>query len=179
MRRPLLRLLGLSAVAALSVPPIAAALVKSRGDRPSVADFEPLADEIDLAAIFEGFELKSQAPSFRGGDMLLWYGGGVLDLREATLDPAGGKLTVRSIFGGMQLVIPASWPVRVHSRGIFGGVGSEATSAPETGPALEIDALSIFGGIGITIRGPSDDETAAGEPADERALDLDPETAGA
>lgn len=183
MRRSFLGLLGLAALAAMAVPPVAAAVVKARGGRPTVADFEPLADEIDLAAIFEGFELASHAPSFRGGDLLLWYGGGVLDLRGATLDPAGGKLVVRSIFGGMQLVVPEAWPVRVRSRGILGGVGSEATNAPETGPALEIDALSAFGGIGITTRGPKDDESrqlpSAGEPAGDAALDLDPETAGA
>jgi hypothetical protein len=167
----------------MAVPPIAAAVVKSRAGRPTVADFEPLADEIDLAAIFEGFELRSQAPAFRGGDLLLWYGGGVLDLRGATLDPAGGRLTVRSVFGGLQLVVPDDWPIRVRSRGIVGGVGSEAASATDGAPALAIDAFSLFGGIGITTRGPKDDERRTAPHADgqdeEGALDLDAETAGA
>ncbi len=180
MPRPLLRLLGLSALVALAVPPVAAALVKSRGGRPTVADFEPLADEIDVAAIFEGFELRSQAPSFRGGDLLLWYGGGVLDLRGATLDPAGGTLTVRSIFGGMQLVVPEGWPIHVRSRGVLGGVGSEATKATDGTPALTIEAFSLFGGIGITTRGPKDDEAgAAGGQGEGATGDLEAETAGA
>jgi hypothetical protein len=186
MRRFYLRLLGLSALAGMVGPALAAAVVKARGGRATVADFEPTADEIDLTAIFEGFELRSRAPSFRGGDLLLWYGGGVLDLRGAGLDPAGGTLRVRSIFGGMQLVVPDSWPVRVRSRGFVGGVGSEAARADASGPALVIDALSVFGGIGITTGGPDAEETGQAGPnptpadvAAEERLDIDPETAGA
>lgn len=154
MRRVISRLFGLLALAAFVVPPIVAAVVRVRGERPTAADFEPTADELDLQAIFEGFDLRSTAAAFRGGDLLLCYGGGSLDMRGATLDPAGGRLRVRSIFGGLQLIVPESWPVRVRSTGIFGGVGHAAKSAGEGEPALEIEALSVFGGIGIVTSEP-------------------------
>lgn len=154
MRRFVSRSLALLALTVFAVPPIVAAVAKFRGDRPTVADFDPTADEIDLGVIFEGFDLRSEATAFRGGDLLLCYGGGSLDMRGATLDPAGGRLRVRSMFGGLQLIVPESWPVRVHSMGIFGGAGNEATPADETEAALEIEALSVFGGIGIVTRDP-------------------------
>ncbi len=185
MRRFVLRLLGLSALAAMAASLLGAAAMKARGDHGTVADFDPSDDEIDVGAIFEGFELASRARAFRGGEMVLWYGGGVLDLRGATLDPDGARLSVRSVFGGMQLVVPATWAIRVHSLGLFGGVGSEGRDAPAEGPALVIDALSVFGGIGITTRGPKDDEATASEPARQAAPEAsapsapDPDTAGA
>ena len=152
MRRFISRLFALLALLAFLVPPVAAAVMKLRGGRPAPADFDPTADEVDMQAIFEGFDLRSAAAAFRGGDLLLCYGGGSLDLRDATLDPAGGTLRITSLFGGMQLIVPGSWPVRVHSTGIFGGVGSEARAAGDGEPALEIEALSIFGGMGIVAR---------------------------
>ncbi len=176
MRRFVLRFLGLSALAATAASLLGALVVKSRGDHGTVADFDPSDDEIDLAAIFEGFELASRARAFRGGELVLWYGGGVLDLRGATLDPDGARLSVRSVFGGMQLIVPDGWAIRVHSLGVFGGVGSEGREAPSEGPLLVIDALSVFGGIGITTRGPKDDETAARGPAREAMPDASPAT---
>jgi hypothetical protein len=151
MPRSFLRLLGLLAMAGMVIPPIAALVTKRRLAERAVAAFDETADEIDVAAIFEGMELKSRSSAFRGGELLLWYGGGTLDLREATLDPDGAQLGVRSIFGGMELVVPATWPVQVHSRGIFGGVGDDSEGPKGvTGPRLVIDALSAFGGIHVT-----------------------------
>lgn len=151
MRRFFLRLLGLLALAGMIVPPIAALSTKRRLADRAVDAFDEAADEIDVAAIFEGMDLKSRSSAFRGGDLLLWYGGGTLDLRGATLDPDGAELRVRSIFGGMELVVPPAWPVEVHSRAVFGGVGDDSEGPKGvTGPRLVIDSQSAFGGIHVT-----------------------------
>ena len=65
----------------------------------------------------------SRATSFRGGSLLCWFGGGTVDLRGATLDPAGARLTIRAIFGGGLLVVPDDWQVDLKVIGIMGGVG--------------------------------------------------------
>jgi hypothetical protein len=49
------------------------------------------------------FHSTSQA--FRGGEVECWYGGGVIDLRDAQLAPEGATLRVRAIFGGGQIVV--------------------------------------------------------------------------
>ena len=75
---------------------IAARAMKQRIVRVDAPD----ANEVKLAAIFEPINFRSTATAFRGGTLDLWYGGGIIDLRDAFLDPAGARLEVRAVFGG-------------------------------------------------------------------------------
>src|SRR3989304_407831 len=73
----------------------------------------PADDERDLVAIFEGMELASTAPALRRASVTAWYGGGSLDLRDATLDPAGAEIAARAVFGGLRPPGPPTtrgWP---------------------------------------------------------------------
>jgi len=112
---------------------------------------DPDADEVRLTAIFEPISFRSAASSFRGGTVDCWYGGGVIDLRDATLDPAGALLRVRALFGGAQILIPATWKVSTKVVGI-GGVGDgrrRGEIAPDA-PHLSIEGVALFGGFGLT-----------------------------
>jgi hypothetical protein len=109
------------------------------------------ADEIRLAAIFEPMSFRSIATRFRGGAVDCWYGGGVIDLREAVLDPAGARLDVRAVFGGAQIVVPATWRVSSKVVGIGGvGDGRPPVEYEAEAPHLTIEGLAIFGGFGVT-----------------------------
>jgi hypothetical protein len=111
----------------------------------------PDADEIRLAAIFEPMSFRSTATRFRGGSVDCWYGGGVIDLREAVLDPGGARLDVRAVFGGAQVVVPASWRVSSKVVGIGGlGDGRPRAEYEPDAPHLTIEGLAIFGGFGVT-----------------------------
>jgi hypothetical protein len=110
----------------------------------------PDADEIRVAAIFEPLSFHSTATSFRGGSVDCWYGGGVIDLRDAVLDPAGASLRVRAIFGGGQILVPETWRVTSHVMGI-GGLGD---ARPHVEPAadaphLSIEGIALFGGFAV------------------------------
>jgi hypothetical protein len=179
MRRFLLGLLGLLALAGLVLPPLAAVVAKAR--LAGTDETDETADEINLVAIFDGVDVTSRAASFRGGNVLAWYGRGDLDLRGATLDPAGARLRARSIFGGLRILVPVSWRVEVHSVAVFGGVGNstDPSKADPASPTLTIDALSAFGGLAI-VNEPDEDEFAF-EPilAPETLADLDAANAGA
>jgi hypothetical protein len=111
----------------------------------------PDADEVLLAAIFEPIAFESTAASFRGGRVELWYGGGIIDLRKATLDPAGARLDVRTVFGGAQLLVPETWNVTMDIRGI-GGAGDGRTKIERAldAPRLTIEGTAFFGGLGVT-----------------------------
>ena len=112
---------------------------------------DPEADEIALAAVFAPLYFQSTARSFRGGTVDCWYGGGTIDLRAATMDPAGATLRVRAIFGGGQIVVPASWAVTTKVRGVGGaGDARPAETRPEDGPRLTIEGPVLFGGFGVT-----------------------------
>jgi predicted membrane protein len=128
----------------------AIAAVVMKGKLPRVD--EPEADEVHLVAIFEPISYTSRASAFRGGTFDAWYGGGAIDLRDATLDPAGATLQVRTIFGGAQVVVPDSWEVTNRAVSIFGGVGDTRKSSDRQAdaPHLTIEGLALFGGLGIT-----------------------------
>ncbi|HYL40600.1 MAG TPA: hypothetical protein VET90_04760 [Candidatus Binatus sp.] len=138
---------------------IAAAVAKSRieshGDESD--------DEFDIASIFTGQDFISKAPALRRGSALSWYGGGTVDLRSATLDPNGATLTARSIFGGLRLVVPETWPVHRDMIAAFGGVGDARSSdrVDTSLPVLRLEGFSVFGGIGIVSEAPDLDEKAA------------------
>jgi hypothetical protein len=108
------------------------------------------ADEVRLAAIFGPMNFKSTAKAFRGGTIDCWYGGGAVDLRKATLDPAGAHFTVRAIFGGAQVVVPESWRVTSKVVGIGGaGDGRAQIGRAEDAPHVTIEGIALFGGFGV------------------------------
>jgi len=111
---------------------------------------DPDADEVRLVAIFEPMSFRSLAKSFRGGTVDCWFGGGVIDLREATLDPAGARLEVRAIFGGGQILVPDTWRVSSKIVGIGGvGDGRPRGELAEDAPSLTIEGVAVFGGFGV------------------------------
>lgn len=120
-------------------------------------------DEFDIASIFTGQDFASRAPSLRRGSILNWYGGGTVDLRGASLDPAGATITARSIFGGIRLVVPETWRIDRNMIAIFGGVGDARNTdrIDESKPVLRLEGYSVFGGIGIVSDAPDLDEHAA------------------
>ena len=113
-------------------------------------------DELDLVAIFESLTFASTANALRRLRVTTWYGGGTLDLRGATLDPAGARMTLRALFGGLRVVVPETWRVAQRGTGIFGGIGDGRSAAgidPE-GPVLTLDGFAMFGGVGIVAQAP-------------------------
>ena len=120
-------------------------------------------DEVDLVVIYEAANFASTAPALRRAKVTTWYGGGTVDLRGATLDPAGATLTMKAIFGGLRLVVPEKWRVELKSVGIFGGVGDSRSQdlVDANGPLLTIDGFAIFGGIGIVSEAPDLDAATA------------------
>lgn len=108
------------------------------------------ADEIAASAIFGPLDYHSTATNLRGGTLELWYGGGVLDLRDATLAPEGATLAVKVVFGGGQVLVPADWRVIANVQGL-GGVQDvrEAKGYPEGAPTLTIEGMVIAGGFAV------------------------------
>jgi hypothetical protein len=117
---------------------------------------EPTDNELAVVAIFDGVDMTSTAPALRRASVTAWYGGGRLDLRDATLDPTGAILDVKAIFGGYQVIVPGTWRVELHGKGVFGGFGDarDQEGVDAEGPILTVNGLAIFGGIGITSEAP-------------------------
>jgi hypothetical protein len=128
------------------------------------------ADEVRLAAIFGPINFRSTASSFRGGTLDCWYGGGVVDLRDADLDAAGAHLQVRAVFGGGQIVVPETWQVSARVVGI-GGLGDarpRIERAPDA-PLLTVDGLAMFGGFAVVSEIPEGEARQLSEAVARRA----------
>jgi len=109
------------------------------------------ANEVALAAIFAPLAFHSTATAFRGGTLDCWYGGGIVDLRDATLDEGGAHIEVKAVFGGAQIVVPRAWRVESTVGGL-GGARDVRPSAdlPVTAPLLTLSGFVAFGGVGVS-----------------------------
>jgi hypothetical protein len=146
------KLLGLTVLGAVALPPLAAAIVRSRY-QVSAED----SDDLRVASFFEGRQARVTSSALRRAEAIAWYGALDLDLRGADLDPAGARLRVVALFAGARVIVPTGWDVRVRPVGIMGGV--YGWTEPPTGPAprLTVDAIAVFSGIEVTDR-PTEDE---------------------
>jgi hypothetical protein len=127
----------------------AAAFAAVKGRRAVPQD--PAADEVDLVVTFGPLDFRSTSRASRGGSVTTWFGGGTLDLRDATLDPAGATVRVNALFGGGNLVVPEGWNVPTKIVGL-GGVGDGRANVERTSdaPTLRLEGVAMFGGWGIT-----------------------------
>ena len=134
------------------------ALILAALKRRDVIEPEPDADEVELVASFAPLEYHSTSTAFRGGKVTTWFGGGVVDLRKAVLDPDGATLEVNALFGGGNLVVPEDWNVETRIIGIGGaGDGRAKLERSPDAPTLRVEGQALFGGWGIT-SSPADDE---------------------
>ncbi len=146
----LLKLVLFGAIAGWIASVVAALAMKGT----LVPDDDPTAPEVSLVAIFGPLDFATTAQGFRGGSVECWYGGGVIDLREATLDDGLARLHVRAVFGGGQILVPDTWRVTVEVKGI-GGVQDAREVVAATGedgipaPELVIEGTAIFGGFAV------------------------------
>lgn len=146
MVRRIIRLAVIGWIVSMVVGAIAAMQAKRRIG-PST---DESADELLASAVFGPLAYHSTAQQLRGGILECWYGGGVLDLRDAILAPEGAILTVRAVFGGGQILVPADWRVISNVRGM--GAVSDARAAKgvaETAPTLTIEGIVIAGGFAV------------------------------
>ena len=89
------RLLRLVVVAFLGIMAASAVLAFQRKQNaPPPPD--PAADEVDLVAIFDELDFRSESTAFRGGRVETWFAGGTVDLRGATLHPDGAVLETQA-----------------------------------------------------------------------------------
>jgi Cell wall-active antibiotics response 4TMS YvqF len=147
IRRTLGFVLGLSLLGG-----IASAVAAAVARRQLVSTGGEDDDEFDLVTIYNGLEFTSRAQGLRRGSILTWYGGCSVDLREATLDPGGAALSVKTIFGGLEIVVPESWRIERNVVTIFGGTSDSRDPAAilPDGPVLQVSGWTAFGGFDIT-----------------------------
>jgi predicted membrane protein len=108
-------------------------------------------DMIDEVAVFGGGDRVITSQQFQGGKVTTIFGGLNYNMLKAKLAPGDNYIDVFCLFGGMKLVVPEGWTVKIRVTSLFGGFSDkhryripEATS--ESGSQLIIKGTAIFGG---------------------------------
>jgi|BarGraNGADG00212_2_1021979.scaffolds.fasta_scaffold21408_2 Cell wall-active antibiotics response 4TMS YvqF len=131
---------------------IGSAMVAALTKRRVQTTEDPASNEPTAASVFAGERFVSRAPALHGGRVITWFGGHDVDLRDATLDPSGATLDLKTVYGGTQVAVPEGWRVRSHVTSIFGGteVGVPEADLPADAPLLELRGFTLFGGVRVT-----------------------------
>ncbi len=107
------------------------------------------ASDTDIVAVFDNRVVTRTGP-FAGGTVTAVFGDIRLDLRHATLDPAGTTVQITTVFGDLDLEVPDTWKIQVTGPELLGDVNLRAAhDPPDTAPVLQLRVVTIFGDIDI------------------------------
>jgi hypothetical protein len=100
--------------------------------------------------ILAGTDRRINSQEFKGGDVANILGGTKIDLLEAKLAPGDWLLTVSTVLGGVELLVPRDWRIEIHPTSMLGGVDDHTRQNPQSGGSkLIIKASALLGGIEI------------------------------
>jgi hypothetical protein len=119
------------------------------------------AGELEVYALVDDRrELVAEGP-FTGGSATALLGDVELDLGRTTLDADGATLDVITVFGDIELTVPAAWQVTASGPELFGDVALRGASTPPPGaPVLRLRVFTVFGDVEVR-RAPAGRTTSA------------------
>jgi len=106
--------------------------------------------DVRVTNILAGTDRRIDSQEFKGGDVSNILGGTKLDLLEAKLAAGEWLLTVSTVLGGVEILVPRYWRIEVHPTNMLGGVDDHTRQTPDAGGGkLIIKASALLGGIEI------------------------------
>lgn len=108
-------------------------------------------DYVDSSVIFSGENRVVVSKQFKGGKVTAIFGGADFNLLQADFQDRI-ELEVNCIFGGVELIVPANWDVRLDMHTIMGGVSDKRPVellANNSDKIFVIKGTCVFGGIEI------------------------------
>jgi predicted membrane protein len=106
-------------------------------------------DIIDEVAIFGGNISRIQSNNFKGGEVTSIFGGSEVNFTEAALAADGAVIEMTAIFGGVKLIVPRDWHIKIEVTSILGGFTDKRVSGgdkTDLSKTLLIKGTTIFGG---------------------------------
>lgn len=103
-------------------------------------------------AAFGGVEKRNTSRTFSGGDLIAVFGGTELDLRDAGIGATPATIDAIALFGGVDVVVPRDWNVRMDVVPLFGGATDDRPRRERTHEEtdLVVTGVAAFGAVSIT-----------------------------
>jgi predicted membrane protein len=107
-------------------------------------------DFLQATTIFSGSNKVVLSKNFKGGNITTVFGGTELNFMQADIN-GEAVLDITTLFGGVEIVVPASWDVKLDVNTIFGGIEDKRTVGimPTPGKVLIIKGSCTFGGVDL------------------------------
>lgn len=105
---------------------------------------------VGAVAVMSGIQRKTNAASFRGGELTAVMGGVELDLRQAGLNGGEAVIDVFAFWGGIELRVPENWTVVSKVIPLMGGY-EDKTRPPkhDMSHRLVVRGMVIMGGVEV------------------------------
>ncbi|KPN31197.1 putative membrane protein [Halolamina pelagica] len=101
---------------------------------------------------FGGVEKRNTSTQFTGGDLTAIFGGTELDLRDAAIADRPAQVNAVALFGGVDVVVPREWNVRLDVLPVLGGASDDRARAEHRNEDVDlvVSGFAAFGGVTIT-----------------------------
>ncbi len=110
-------------------------------------------DLLDEIAIFGGGEKKIRNENFKGGRITTVFGGNEIDLTDCKLAEGTQTIDIFTMFGGVEMHVPASWKIKHDVIPIFGGFSQKgrmhSSEMQNDSQTLFVKGIVIFGGVEV------------------------------
>ncbi len=104
-------------------------------------------DVVEDVVIFAASDRVIHSESFRGGKIIAVFGGSKLNLSHTKLAPGVIEIEVICVFGGVQLIVPADWNIKVEVTNILGGYDDKRSPGQvDLNKTVILRGVTIFGG---------------------------------
>ncbi|KOX00999.1 hypothetical protein ADK65_11610 [Streptomyces sp. NRRL B-1140] len=102
-------------------------------------------------AVMSGFQRKGRWTMPRRFTCLAFWGGGEIDLREASFADREVEINAIAIMGGVDVIVPPGVEVVVRGIGVMGGFdhGEEGVPGEPGAPRVIVTGFALWGGVGV------------------------------
>ncbi|MBQ8623898.1 MAG: hypothetical protein IJ424_05965 [Oscillospiraceae bacterium] len=103
----------------------------------------------EFYSTFTGQDLKFNGQEFKGTSLSAVFGSIKCDLTGAIINE-DVVINASAVFGGIDIIVPSEYNVKIQSNSIFGGVSNKRGGNEVAGaPTVYVNGSGIFGGVDI------------------------------
>jgi predicted membrane protein len=115
-------------------------------DDPRIVSDEEGVDEV---VIFSGLNKSFTTKRFKGGNLVMVFSGGEIDLSQAKTNSTEIDLEISSVFSGVRIIVPKDWKVRSTATVLLGVVNVRQAQGGDGPVTLTIRGEAAFGEIEV------------------------------